>query len=67
MMTNREATVTAMKQIKADAEAGDWFMAGLDTAALIDVIATDASEQLAEWSLMNLVNTFLKIKSSAVS
>ena len=48
MMTNPEATAAAMEQIKADAEAGDWFMAGLDTAALIDVVATDASEQLAE-------------------
>ena len=47
MMTNPEATAAAMEKIKADSVAGDWFMAGLDTAAFIDIIVTDASEQLA--------------------
>ena len=63
MMTNREATAAAMEKIKADAEADDWFMAGLDTATLIDIIATDASEKLADESLMNLVDTGIFFQS----
>ena len=47
MMTNPEATTAAVEQLKADVEAGNWFMAGMDTAALIDVVVTQASEQLA--------------------
>ena len=37
---NEEETVAAYEQVRADLDAHQWFMAGLDTAALVEVVAT---------------------------
>ena len=41
---NKEETMAALKQIAADMQAGKWFAAGVDTAALIDIVAFKGSE-----------------------
>ena len=37
---NEEETVAAYEQVRADLDADQWFMAGLDTADLVSVVAT---------------------------
>ena len=41
---NKEETMAALNQIAADMQAGKWFAAGVDTAALIDIVAFKGSE-----------------------